>query len=165
MKSKSRPEGRRYGALLDSRNRKYSKRHSGYSAPLDFSSRWSAANEKSAVLETRLSARYRRAAGSTNFFPLQKSSIQWLAPTKKTSPIGLVFLVGGRGWIRTTEARRNRFTVCPLWPLGNSPIWSWRTESNHQPADYKSAALPIELRQHLDAAARSFRLASLPLIL
>ena len=29
---------------------------------------------------------------------------------------------GGGGWIRTTEARRNRFTVCPLWPLGNSSI-------------------------------------------
>ena len=27
-------------------------------------------------------------------------------------------------------------------------IWSWRLESNPQPADYKSAALPIELRQH-----------------
>ena len=29
--------------------------------------------------------------------------------------------------------------------------WSWRTESNHQPADYKSAALPVELRQHVAA--------------
>ncbi len=26
-------------------------------------------------------------------------------------------------------------------------IWSWREESNSQPADYKSAALPVELRQ------------------
>ena len=25
----------------------------------------------------------------------------------------------GWRWIRTTEACRNRFTVCPLWPLGN----------------------------------------------
>ena len=30
---------------------------------------------------------------------------------------------GGRGWIRTIEAKRSRFTVCPLWPLGNSPIF------------------------------------------
>ena len=30
---------------------------------------------------------------------------------------------GGGERIRTTEARRNRFTVCPLWPLGNSPIF------------------------------------------
>ena len=27
----------------------------------------------------------------------------------------------GRRWIRTTEAISSRFTVCPLWPLGNSP--------------------------------------------
>ena len=32
---------------------------------------------------------------------------------------------GGRGWIRTIEARSNRFTVCPLWPLGNSPIFGF----------------------------------------
>ena len=51
----------------------------------------------------------------------------------------------------------NRFTVCPLWPLGNSPIftslstcaWSWWTDSNPRPADYKSAALPAELHQQL----------------
>ncbi len=29
---------------------------------------------------------------------------------------------GGGGWIRTTEVTDNRFTVCPLWPLGNSSI-------------------------------------------
>ena len=28
---------------------------------------------------------------------------------------------GGRKWIRTTEVRDNRFTVCPRWPLGYSP--------------------------------------------
>ena len=28
----------------------------------------------------------------------------------------------GRGWIRTTEAESSRFTVCPHWPLGNTPI-------------------------------------------
>ena len=29
---------------------------------------------------------------------------------------------GGGWWIRTTEVDDNRFTVCPLWPLGKSPI-------------------------------------------
>ena len=41
------------------------------------------------------------------------------------SPIGKrfgFFLFGGRGWIRTTEAESSRFTVCPHWPLGNTPI-------------------------------------------
>ena len=58
---------------------------------------------------------------------------------------------GGRGWIRTTEVTDNRFTVCPLWPLVNSSVftWSWWTDSNPRPADYKSAALPTELHQHI----------------
>ena len=42
---------------------------------------------------------------------------------KKTS-LRMSFLVGGGRWIRTTEVVDNRFTVCPLWPLGNSPIFS-----------------------------------------
>ena len=33
-------------------------------------------------------------------------------------------VLGGRGWIRTTEAESSRFTVCPHWPLGNTPIFS-----------------------------------------
>lgn len=28
-------------------------------------------------------------------------------------------------------------------------VWSWRWGSNPRPADYKSAALPTELRQHI----------------
>ena len=32
---------------------------------------------------------------------------------------------GGGGRIRTIEAKRSRFTVCPLWPLGNSPIFNF----------------------------------------
>ena len=34
--------------------------------------------------------------------------------------IGVLF--GGGSWIRTSEVSDNRFTVCPLWPLGNSPL-------------------------------------------
>ncbi len=72
------------------------------------------------------------------------------------------FHFGGRRWIRTIEATCNRFTVCPLWPLGNPPIfssplvrmrkkvsWSWWTDLNPRPADYKSAALPTELHQRI----------------
>ena len=80
------------------------------------------------------------------------------------------FKLGGRRWIRTIEAKRNRFTVCPLWPLGNSPLssfskikayclnsrlqWSWWTDLNPRPADYKSAALPIEPHRHLSGWRR-----------
>ena len=35
--------------------------------------------------------------------------------------VRLLSVFGGGGWIRTTEVTDNRFTVCPLWPLGNSP--------------------------------------------
>ena len=31
---------------------------------------------------------------------------------------------GGGGWIRTTVGIASRFTVCPLWPLGNTPVSS-----------------------------------------
>ena len=31
---------------------------------------------------------------------------------------------GGRGWIRTTEVSDGRFTVCSLWPLGNSSVFN-----------------------------------------
>ncbi len=53
------------------------------------------------------------------------------------------------GGFEPPKRSRNRFTVCPLWPLGNSSIgnWSWWTDSNPRPADYKSAALPAELHQ------------------
>ena len=33
-----------------------------------------------------------------------------------------LYIVGGGWWIRTTESNANRFTVCPLWPLGNPPM-------------------------------------------
>jgi hypothetical protein len=60
---------------------------------------------------------------------------------------------GGGGRIRTSEGVADRFTVCSLWPLGNPSVetsvlsaWSQRRDSNPRPADYKSAALPTELR-------------------
>ena len=64
-----------------------------------------------------------------------------------------VFYGGGRR-IRTSEVvRRQIYSLFPLAAReslhGISQImkWSWRWDSNPQPADYKSAALPIELRQ------------------
>ena len=79
------------------------------------------------------------------------------SPTKPRKFRGV--LVGEDGF-GPSKLKSNRFTVCPLWPLGNSPIliqkiyrsdsgkkWSWWTDSNPRPADYKSAALPTELHQ------------------
>ncbi len=56
----------------------------------------------------------------------------------------------GEGWIRTIEGYAGRFTVCSLWPLGNLTLTkSWREDLNPQQVDYKSTALPIELRQQI----------------
>ena len=54
------------------------------------------------------------------------ASTRTKAANANPSPIGNrfgFFLFGGRGWIRTTEAESSRFTVCPHWPLGNTPIF------------------------------------------
>ena len=67
---------------------------------------------------------------------------------------------GGRGWIRTTEAETTDLQSAPFDRSGTLPYsvfvevgknWSWWTDSNPRPADYKSAALPAELHQHLNA--------------
>ena len=43
-------------------------------------------------------------------------------PSRKKTHQTMCLFSGGGGRIRTIEAKRSRFTVCPLWPLGNSPI-------------------------------------------
>jgi hypothetical protein len=57
-----------------------------------------------------------------------------------------------RVWWRGVDLNHRRHTPTDLQsvPFGHSgtpPLWSWRWDLNPQPADYKSAALPIELRQ------------------
>ena len=43
--------------------------------------------------------------------------------TEKSTCRSKCFFLGGGWWIRTTEGVASRFTVCPLWPLGKSPIF------------------------------------------
>ena len=43
------------------------------------------------------------------------------SPKQKALAVASAFCFGGGWWIRTTEVSDNRFTVCPLWPLGKSP--------------------------------------------
>ena len=87
---------------------------------------------------------------------------------KKDIPFGMSFCFGGRWWIRTTEVIDDRFTVCSLWPLGKPSIfnyqldWSWWTDLNPRPADYKSAALPTELHQHFIKSSCLSDLFSIP---
>ena len=93
-----------------------------------------------------------------------RSGGDFIPPDKAKRTSADVLLLGGGRWIRTTEVSDNRFTVCPLWPLGNSPIfscceksrWSWWTDLNPRPADYKSAALPAELHQRISHDAHHY---------
>ena len=55
-------------------------------------------------------------------------------------------MVGGGGF----EPPKSLTTDLQSAPFGHSgtlPYWSWWTDSNPRPADYKSAALPAELHQ------------------
>ena len=50
--------------------------------------------------------------------------------------------------------RRQSRQIYSLLPLATREpthinLWTWWSESNQQPADYKSAALPIELHQRI----------------
>ncbi len=56
----------------------------------------------------------------------------------KRHRLGCLFCFGGRGWIRTTEAESSRFTVCPLWPLGNSPILNLLPKTRMELVDGRS---------------------------
>ena len=77
---------------------------------------------------TAVAARHWRAAKSRLSNPPPENPYQ-----KKDVILRRRLFSGGGRWIRTTEVTDNRFTVCPLWPLGNSPIfsslrcrnWSW----------------------------------------
>ena len=56
----------------------------------------------------------------------------------------------GGGRIRTTEAEATDLQSAPFDRSGTLPywiVWSWWTDLNPRPADYKSAALPTELHQ------------------
>ncbi len=97
---------------------------------------------------------YRGGWAASMNHPLWFSSHTPTSYQNKKPPFRVVICFGGRLWIRTTEVSDNRFTVCPLWPLGKSP-WSWWTESNPRPTDYKSVALPAELHQHFQVVACS----------
>ena len=68
--------------------------------------------------------------------PAARGSNQTPSSTKQKHRLSAVLLLGGGRWIRTTEGIASRFTVCPLWPLGNSPIFSYRpfALSNRSPA-------------------------------
>ena len=105
---------------------------------------------------------------SRNYVISKPSVTIYADKTKRTHRFRYVLAFGGRWWIRTTEVIDDRFTVCSLWPLGKPSIfnyqldWSWWTDLNPRPADYKSAALPTELHQHFIKSSCLSDLFSIP---
>ena len=68
---------------------------------------------------------------------------RYTLPTKKTTPhCDVVFW-----WEEVDSNHRRRcqqiYSLLPLATRESSHAWSWWSESNQQPADYKSAALPL----------------------
>ena len=61
------------------------------------------------------------------------------------SPHRKMQIQSGRVFSSATQPMSTIAIKSAIWP----EKWSWREESNPRPADYKSAALPTELRQHL----------------
>ena len=72
----------------------------------------------------------------------QLDCASWIAPVGLRSPPSTGHTLAAPNLRPPPTLRRVRL------PL---PAWSWRRDLNPQPADYKSAALPIELRQRLGA--------------
>ena len=59
--------------------------------------------------------------------PGSTPSVRYLQ-NKKRDSVKEPRFYGGGGWIRTTEGEASRFTVCPLWPLGYSSLFSFKVE-------------------------------------
>ena len=95
--------------------------------------------------ECALSVRADRAA------PPYRRSTQRRQKGKQHSQSKCCFLVGDGGF-EPPKALPADLQSVPFGHSGNPPYtiwnWSWWTDSNPRPADYKSAALPAELHQH-----------------
>ena len=57
-------------------------------------------------------------------YGLYNRILKGLIDNNKKAPDNVWSFFNGQRWIRTIEASCSRFTVCPLWPLGNLPMWS-----------------------------------------
>ena len=92
----------------------------------------------------------------STFFLKEFHTVRIQKESKKTArflnEIGLRHLVGGGGF-EPPKSLTTDLQSAPFGHSGNLPYpivcrrWSWWTDSNPRPADYKSAALPTELHQ------------------
>ena len=84
----------------------------------------------------------------TTFSQAKRVSESSAIPHRKTKKtLQRVSFVVGDGGFGPPKSVTTDLQSAPFGRSGNPPYccknWSWRTESNHQPADYKSAALPL----------------------
>ena len=101
--------------------------HAGTSCLSDISPLYRAAavlTTKKAPCRARNAAAYK--TGLRGRRPLRTFHAK--AAKRKTALAKQVLFSGGGWWIRTTEGVASRFTVCPLWPLGKSPIYNMELE-------------------------------------
>ena len=73
--------------------------------------------------------------------------------TNKVYQISTGFHLVGEGGFEPPKSVTTDLQSAPFGHSGILPYevvwWSWWTDSNPRPADYKSAALPTELHQHI----------------
>ena len=91
--------------------------------------------------------------------------LNYLFPPAKGMPCRASLLLVGRGRFELPKSvtsdlqsdpfGRSGIFPCIQLPRGGFDRWSRRLESNPQPADYKSAALPVELHRHGGASGRN----------
>ena len=83
------------------------------------------------------------------FYPVSASAEKNKKPLKLLHFNG--FKLVGRDGFEPSKSLTADLQSAPFGHSGTYPykvFWSWWTDSNPRPADYKSAALPTELHQH-----------------
>ncbi len=76
---------------------------------------------------------------------------------KTATPDGVTVFLVEEGGFEPPKRNATDLQSAPFGHSGTPPdmkLWSWWTDSNPRPADYKSAALPAELHQHISAAVQ-----------
>ena len=86
---------------------------------------WARVSRRAALLKKPHRGFFARrdASAGPQLFESTREGVTWGFYKRKRPAYFLRWSFGGRGWIRTTEAESSRFTVCPHWPLGNTPIF------------------------------------------
>ena len=85
------------------------------------------------------------------------SHFSWCKASHRRVSHSLPLLVPLYQLVAVPPARHQPFSLCHFANTGLG-IWSWRRELNPQPALYKSAALPVELHQHINEKYKNFPL-------